>query len=118
MSTCYLPAQESPCRHCSQLRTLHRRGLCRSCYARPEIRVLYPRLKADQDKGGMPDLTGGRPHPAEPTDALPGSPEKVDVLAERASRGEVLWHPDDARPDAGELPSGFEAKDVRLMRAA
>ena len=50
---------------------------------------------------------------AEPTTALPGSPEKVAVLAERARLGLSLWHPADARhvdrpapveadPDAGE----------------
>jgi hypothetical protein len=35
---------------------------------------------------------------AEPTTAPPGSPEKVDVLAERARRRQPLFHPDDA-PD-------------------
>ncbi len=35
--------------------------------------------------------------PAEPTTALPGSEEKIRVLAERFARGEDLWHPDDAR---------------------
>jgi transcriptional regulator with XRE-family HTH domain len=34
-----------------------------------------------------------------PTDALPGSPRKVQVLAERQARGEQLHHPDDARDD-------------------
>ncbi len=29
----------------------------------------------------------------EPTDALPGTPEKVAVLEERARRGQQLWHP-------------------------
>jgi hypothetical protein len=29
------------------------------------------------------------------TDALPGSPEKLDVLAKRLERGEPLWHPED-----------------------
>lgn len=28
-----------------------------------------------------------------PTDAMPGSPEKVQVMIERAVRGEALWHP-------------------------
>jgi hypothetical protein len=30
-----------------------------------------------------------------PTGAVPGSPEKIEVLARRAARGEALWHPDD-----------------------
>lgn len=31
--------------------------------------------------------------------ALPGSPEKVQVLVDRAARGERLWHPLDATMD-------------------
>jgi len=30
---------------------------------------------------------------------LPGSPEKIAVLEERARRGVSLWHPHDAKPD-------------------
>jgi hypothetical protein len=33
--------------------------------------------------------------PGEPVDAVPGSPEKIRVLTERAGRGEQLFHPDD-----------------------
>jgi hypothetical protein len=29
------------------------------------------------------------------TDALPGSPEKLDILADRLSQGLPLWHPSD-----------------------
>jgi hypothetical protein len=32
----------------------------------------------------------------EPTSALPGTREKVEVLTDRARRGQVLWHPQDA----------------------
>ena len=31
----------------------------------------------------------------EPTDAMPGSWEKLQVLIERAANGQELWHPDD-----------------------
>jgi len=39
------------------------------------------------------------------TGALPGSSEKLHVLAERVSRGLPLWHPKDRRnyEDSGEL---------------
>lgn len=30
-----------------------------------------------------------------PTNAMPGSQEKIEVLARRIERGEELWHPDD-----------------------
>jgi hypothetical protein len=36
---------------------------------------------------------------AEPTDALPGTPEKLDVLRERYERGHCLWHPADRGPE-------------------
>lgn len=35
------------------------------------------------------------PPPDDPTDAAPGSDEKILVLAERYSLGLGLWHPDD-----------------------
>ena len=31
----------------------------------------------------------------DPTEALPGSSEKLDVLAERIRRGQPLWHQSD-----------------------
>ncbi len=33
----------------------------------------------------------------QPTQALPGTPEKVDVLTARVEAKAVLFHPDDAR---------------------
>lgn len=41
--------------------------------------------------------------PDTPTNALPGSPEKVRILAERVRSGVSLWHPLDARLP-GDLP--------------
>lgn len=40
-----------------------------------------------------------------PTQALPGSPEKVLVLAERQRQGAPLWHPEDR------LTYGEDAED-------
>ena len=31
------------------------------------------------------------------TEAMPGTPEKLDILAERLERGLPLWHPSDRR---------------------
>ena len=39
---------------------------------------------------------GDKPLPPFPTAALPGTPEKVAILEERARRGFALWHPLDA----------------------
>ncbi len=36
------------------------------------------------------------PLPAAPTTALPGTPEKVAVLIQRARLKQALWHPRDA----------------------
>jgi hypothetical protein len=63
-----------------------------------------------------------RPLPAEPTDALPGSEEKIRVLAQRAERGEQLWHPLDRRgQDATSTLSGLSpqarAGPVRIYQA-
>ena len=33
----------------------------------------------------------------EPTEALPGSNEKLRILSERVRRGLPLWHPEDRR---------------------
>lgn len=44
-----------------------------------------------------------------PTEALPGTKEKIKVLQGRVERGEELWHPLDARC-SGSLPEG-----VRLL---
>jgi hypothetical protein len=38
---------------------------------------------------------GPASRPGEPTDAPPGSPRKIRVLTERASRREALFHPHD-----------------------
>jgi hypothetical protein len=40
---------------------------------------------------------GRIPPPLCPTQALPGSREKVDILAQRARQRVALWHPDDVR---------------------
>lgn len=53
----------------------------------------------------VPDNAPGR-LPARPTDALPGTPEKLAVMHERAKRGETLFHPDDAQWEKGSLPIG------------
>jgi hypothetical protein len=48
---------------------------------------------------GVGDFNGRTGLAAEPTTALPGSAEKVEVLAERARLGLSLWHPHDAPMD-------------------
>lgn len=46
-----------------------------------------------------PDSHESPPLPALPTTALPGTLERIQVMADRADRGEQLYHPNDAQWD-------------------
>jgi hypothetical protein len=84
------------CRHCQKQKVNRPRGLCWSCYYRPGVRDLY----APTGKQGNHclkkhrDFCGGYELP-EPTTTAPGTPERMEVLAERARLKQSLWHPDD-----------------------
>jgi hypothetical protein len=94
------------CRHCQKVKANRPRGLCWSCYYTPGVRDLYPSTSKFARRG-VSDFNGRTRLPAEPTSALPGTPEKVAVLMERARQGVSLWHPLDATlenaPVAAEL---------------
>jgi hypothetical protein len=45
---------------------------------------------------GIFDFNGRVQLPTEPTQALPGSAEKVEILIQRARNRQCLWHPEDA----------------------
>lgn len=80
----------TPCRVCGRIGT-RPRGLCWSCYE--------SQCKRDSvDRECKWGITAGHGRlPAESTQALPGTEEKILVLEERAARGEALFHPLDAR---------------------
>ncbi len=40
-----MKTRRGPCRHCRKTRDIRARGLCPACYARPEIKALYPPLQ-------------------------------------------------------------------------
>jgi hypothetical protein len=84
------------CRHCRQCQPNRARGLCWRCHRDPAVRALYPPSAARQARRSRPDQCGGYALPGQPTDAVPGSEEKIRVLAERAAQGVCLWHPLDA----------------------
>jgi hypothetical protein len=71
------------------------RGLCWSCYYTPGLRDLFPSTSKFARRG-VTDFYGRAAMAHAPTPALPGTPEKVAVLEERARRGVSLWHPRDA----------------------
>lgn len=47
----------------------------------------------------------------DPTEALPGTQEKLAILAERVEQGLPLWHPEDRR--SYDEAEGFELGSVR-----
>jgi len=49
---------------------------------------------------------------SKPTKHLPGTWDKVEVLAARVQAGEPLWHPEDAKLKKRRV--GWESEDVAL----
>jgi hypothetical protein len=86
------------CRHCQKVKSNRPRGLCWSCYYTPGIREQYPSTSKFARRG-VHDFNGRAALPPLPTNALPGTPEKLAVLEERARLRQSLWHPDDAVMD-------------------
>jgi hypothetical protein len=58
-----------------------------------EFDFLEPELALEEPTDDAFDLVGPVSLPGEPTEAAPGSEEKIRVLTERASRREQLFHP-------------------------
>jgi hypothetical protein len=93
------------CRHCNVGSGCRSRGLCWNCFYTPGVRELYPSTSKVSRRGhGVSN--GPAPLP-EPTDAPPGSVEKVAVLEQRARLGETLWHPQDAPMDPESVRLGM-----------
>jgi hypothetical protein len=86
------------CIHCKKRKINRPRGLCWGCYYAPGVRDLYPPTSKFA-RHGVEDRLGQVPLPPLATNALPGSVEKMAVLAQRAAMRVSLWHPDDALPD-------------------
>lgn len=83
------------CRHCGHATCSRPRGLCWTCYYNPQIRDQYPTTSKFGRRGPGQGNANAK-MPMEPTNALPGSPEKVEVLIARAMRREALFDPRDA----------------------
>jgi hypothetical protein len=93
--------QPGVCLHCGRHNDWRTRNLCTTCYKFPEIREQYPMVK--NCRGGMnwgnsawEALLNQKPESAvTPTDAFPGSDEKIAVMAERYANNQAVFHPDD-----------------------
>lgn len=83
------------CRHCGRRPPNRPRGLCWTCYYTPGLRDQFPPT-SKFGRRGLGNFNGDPGLPPTPTAALPGSPEKVEVLAQRARLRQSLWHPQDA----------------------
>ncbi|MBK9181471.1 MAG: hypothetical protein IPM45_18320 [Acidimicrobiales bacterium] len=84
---------KAPCLLCRAKPASRPRGLCWVCYYRRRAETTV--LDSPHARRGV-GLGGGRRPAAEPTAHPPGSAGKVEVMAERAARGEGIFHPDDA----------------------
>ncbi len=83
------------CRNCNKGKVCRPRGLCWPCYYAPGVRDRYPSTsKYARRSYGNYFRTGPLPTP---TDAAPGSEEKLRVLESRAAAGEQLHSPLDAK---------------------
>lgn len=83
------------CQHCHQypVKKGSARKLCWRCSRWKEIRDKYP-TETELKKEKVMTTEIQLP---EPTTALSGTLEKIEVMAERYKRGLALHHPDDAR---------------------
>jgi len=82
------------CRHCSKANVTRPRGLCWVCYYTPGVRVMFPSPSKFHRRG--PGHDGSPSALPSPTDALPGTAEKIRVIAERLRDHQELHHPFDA----------------------
>jgi hypothetical protein len=69
----------------------------------PGVREMYPSTSVHAYRG-FDDFYGRITLPPFPTAALPGTPEKIAILTQRASLGQELFHPDDALVDRRLVP--------------
>lgn len=86
------------CRHCQREGNNYGSGLCWTCYYTPGIRKKYPRdFNRYAAKEENQDINGGYSPPCCQTSTLPGTDDKIEVLAERLKQQVSLWHPHDAQ---------------------
>lgn len=104
-----------PCWHCGERNRSRPAGLCFRCFYIPGLPEQYRTESKFCDRGhGLGNRNA--PLPDLPTDALPGSPEKLAILEQRAQLGQSLWHPRDRRITETDIvprvePAKFSGRD-------
>lgn len=91
--------QRKLCRHCFRGLVIRPRGLCWKCYYKPGVLALYPSTSKYARRGTGCYDTKTKTQLPEPTQAIPGSPEKIAIIEQRLAAGLALHHPDDAKAD-------------------
>lgn len=89
------------CVHCGERQANRPRRLCWKCYYTPEVKDQYPPATAHGKRGIA--LEAPRLPADSPTEAFPGTEEKIAVLMRRAALGQALYHP----LDAGQKKVGY-----------
>ena len=107
MTTGEMAKENGICCHCYIDKSGGGRGICNRCYKDIGIRQKYAPHASYKTGHGL--KMGTVTDEWQPTEYLPGTPEKVNVLVYRASRGWPLWHPNDATHESME--------DVKQERA-
>jgi hypothetical protein len=75
------------CQHCHKRFATKPRGLCRPCYYEPEVRVRY-RCRQVKSKQR---ISSGNSCRSQPGQYLPGTVQKLELMASRFERGEPLF---------------------------
>lgn len=85
------------CRHCQRRKANRPRGLCWSCYYSPAADQYGPISKYGNRGAGNrnKEKVEHVGTPSEPTSAVPGTDEKIEVFARRAEQKVDLTHPFD-----------------------
>lgn len=82
------------CRHCQRKDACRPRGLCWTCYYTPGVRDRYLPTSKYAQRGATAD-NRDYPLPPQTTEAIPGTAEKLTIMAARVAAGFQPCHPDD-----------------------
>lgn len=86
-------SMDGTCRHCERYTIrLRPRGLCHACFKSRRIRRRFGPINTKFLPVDGGDFFGGFKLPT-PTEAMPGTEAKIQVLAARVGRREALFHP-------------------------
>ena len=86
-----MPPAKGMCQHCGKSAITRSRRLCWRCYYTGDILTQY----TPNPRGGL-QSNNHRTPPDDSTQARPSTLDKEMILAFRESKGQQLWHPNDA----------------------